>query len=305
MGGPTPLCEHGGRRYDCIPCKGNGICFDETHNDKPRRKSRCNSCGGSSLCKCGKLKESCVECKGASICEHNKRRRRCPICNPKSKELCPCGKSIAGCKKCCEKCPCGKIASRCKIHGGSQLCKAPLCETRGITKYNGYCLPCVLHFHPEIEASRNFKTKEKDVVEKVIGKFPDFGWISDKKIEGGCSKRRPDLLLELGSHIVIVEVDENKHNTYDCSCENKRLMEISQDIAHRPISFIRFNPDSYVDENGKKISSCWKLNGYGVISVPKTKTKEWENRLNVLFQQIDYWVNNVPDKTIQTIELFY
>lgn len=82
-------------------------------------------------------------------------------------------------------------------------------------------------------------------------------------------------------------------------------MEISQDLAHRPISFIRFNPDSYVDENGNKISSCWKLNGYGVISVPKTKIKEWENRLNVLFQQIDYWVNNVPDKTIQTIELFY
>lgn len=26
--------------------------------------------------------------------------------------------------------------------------------------------------------------------------------------------------------------------------------------------------------------------------------------LNVLFQQFDYCVNNVPDKTIQTIELF-
>ena len=112
-------------------------------------------------------------------------------------------------------------------------------------------------------------------------------------------------MLELGSHIVIVEVDENKHDTYDCSCENKRLMEISRDLAHRPISFIRFNPDSYVDENGKKVSSCWKLNGYGVISVPKTKIKEWENRLNILCQQIDYWINNVPDKTIQTVELFY
>ena len=71
------------------------------------------------------------------------------------------------------------------------------------------------------------------------------------------------------------------------------------------VSIRAYGSDSYVDENGKKISSCWKLNGYGVISVPKTKTKEWENRLNVLFQQIDYWVNNVPDKTIQTIELFY
>ena len=213
MGGPAPLCEHGGRRYVCIPCKGNGICFDETHNDKPLRKSRCKSCSGTELCKCGKEKNNCIDCKGISICEHNKRRRRCPICNPNSKELCPCGKSIVVCIKCCEKCPCGKIPSRCKIHGGSELCKAPLCETRSIKKYNGYCLPCCIHFCPDIEISRNFKTKERDIVERIIEKFPDFGWIADKRIEDGCSKRRPDLLLELGSHIIIVEVDENKHDT--------------------------------------------------------------------------------------------
>jgi hypothetical protein len=305
MGGPAPLCEHGGRRYDCIPCRGNGICFDETHNDTPRRKSRCKGCSGSNLCIHGVEKNNCIECKGASICCHGKRKSRCIEC--KGSQICEHNKLKQSCLECKGSLVCvhDKLKSRCKICGGSQLCKAPLCETRGITKYNGYCLPCVLHFHPEIEASRNFKLKEKDVVEKVIDKFPEFGWIADKQIEGGCSKRRPDLLLELGSHIVIVEIDENKHDTYDCSCENKRLMEISQDLDHRPISFIRFNPDSYVNENGKKVSSCWKLNGYGVISVPKTKVKEWENRLNILFQQIDYWINNAPDKTIQIIELFY
>jgi len=305
MGGPTPLCEHGGRRYHCIPCKGNGICFDETHNDKPKRKERCKSCSGTDLCKCGKNKNDCIDCKGKSICEHNKRRRRCPICNPNSKELCPCGKSIVVCIKCCEKCPCGKIPSRCKIHGGSELCKTPLCETRSIKKYNGYCLPCCIHFCPDIEISRNFKTKERDIVERIIEKFPDFGWIADKRIEDGCSKRRPDLLLELGSHIIIVEVDENKHDTYDCSCENKRLMEISQDLNHRPIVFIRFNPDDYTDNAGKKIKSCWKLNGYGVLQITKSKIDEWKARISVLQLQIDYWIENIPDKTIETIELFY
>ena len=67
--------------------------------------------------------------------------------------------------------------------------------------------------------------------------------IHDKRVEGGCSKRRPDLLLDLGSHIIIVEIDKNKHNDYDCMCEHKRLMEISMDLSHRPIVFIRFNPD--------------------------------------------------------------
>ncbi len=27
-------------------------------------------------------------------------------------------------------------------------------------------------------------------------------------VEGGCSKRRPDLLFDMGSHVVVVEVDE-------------------------------------------------------------------------------------------------
>jgi hypothetical protein len=305
MGGPSPKCEHGGRRYTCIECKGSGICFDKSHNDTPKRKDRCIGCKGSSVCPCGKIKNDCIECSGDSICPCGKRKRRCPKCNPNSNELCPCGKSIYACSKCSDKCPCGKSKRRCKIHGGEDLCKASYCETRGINKYNGYCLPCVLHYHPEIEASRNFKTKETEVVTHVTNNFEDYMWIADKQIEGGCSKRRPDLLLELGSHIIIVEIDENKHDNYDCSCENKRLMEISRDLAHRPIVFIRFNPDSYIDEKGRKINSCWKLNGYGVISIPKNKEVEWNNRLNALFQQIDYWINNVPVKTIETIELFY
>ena len=45
--------------------------------------------------------------------------------------------------------------------------------------------------------------------------------------------RRPDLELDLLYQIVII--DENQHIDYDCSCENKLIMELSQDIAHRPI----------------------------------------------------------------------
>ncbi len=78
-------------------------------------------------------------------------------------------------------------------------------------------------------------------------KFQDKTWICDRRIEGGYSRRRPDLFLDMGSHIVIVEVDENKHDEYDCTCENKRLMEISQDLNHRHAVMIRFNRDGYVD----------------------------------------------------------
>jgi hypothetical protein len=131
--------------------------------------------------------------------------------------------------------------------------------------------------------------------------------VADKKIQDGCSRKRPDLLLDLGYQVIIIEVDENQHESYDCSCENKRLMLLSQDVGHRPIIFIRFNPDDYITKDGKVMTSCWALNGNGICTVKKTKAKEWTQRLEALRTQIEYWTNieNKTDKTIEIIQLFY
>jgi hypothetical protein len=163
-----------------------------------------------------------------------------------------------------------------------------------------------MNLFPDKPISRNYKTKEYAVVEFVKHTFTDYTWTADKIVNGGCSKRRPDLLLDLGYQIVIIEIDENQHTDYDCSCENKRLMELSQDLGHRPIVFIRFNPDEY-DENGKMIASCWGLDKKGICSIKKSKKQEWFERLNVLGEQIIYWVNprNKTQKTIEIIQLFY
>ena len=299
MGGPTPICIHNRRRFHCVECKGAGIC------EHLKRKTRCKECGGTDLCQHGGEKENCVPCGGTSICEHGKRRRRCVECFGSA--ICEHNKNRQNCLECGGNMFCihDKKKSRCKICDGSDLCKAPHCETRGIKKYNGYCLPCCIHYCPEIQVSRNFKTKENDVVQRVLEKYPDFNWIADKKIQDGCSKRRPDLLLDFGSHVIIVEVDENKHTTYDCSCQNKRLMEISQDIGHKPVVFIRFNPDAYVNQEGKKVTSCWRINGYGVLDISKSKRDEWHTRIDMLLQQLEYWIDNIPHKTVEIVELFY
>ena len=299
MGGPAPICIHNRRRFHCVECKGAGIC------EHLKRKTRCKECGGTDLCPHGGEKENCVPCGGTSICEHGKRRRRCVECFGAG--ICEHNKNRQNCLECRGNMFCihDKKKSRCKICDGSELCKAPHCETRGIKKYDGYCLPCCIHYCPEIQVSRNFKTKENDVVSRVLEKYPDFNWIADKKIQDGCSKRRPDLLLDFGSHVIIVEVDENKHTTYDCSCQNKRLMEISQDIGHKPVVFIRFNPDAYVNQEGKKVTSCWRINGYGVLDISKSKRDEWHTRIDMLLQQLEYWINNIPHKTVEIVELFY
>ena len=186
------------------------------------------------------------------------------------------------------------------------ICKSVLCYTRVKGKYDGYCLFCYIHLFPDKQVSRNYKTKEYSVVEHIKLKFPELSWVSDRVISGGCSKRRPDLLLDLGYQIIIIEVDENQHDSYDCSCENKRIMQLSQDLGHRPIIFIRFNPDDYTN-NGVNISSCWGLNNQGICTVKKSKKEEWTRRLNTLAEHTNYWIHpeNKTNKTIEVIQLFY
>ena len=35
------------------------------------------------------------------------------------------------------------------------------------------------------------------------------------------------------------------------------------------------------------------------------KEKEWEERINTLKEEIQYWIDNETEKTIEIIELFY
>jgi hypothetical protein len=279
--GGDSICEHKIRKIFCVVCDGSAIC---EHN---KRKWQCVKCGGSSYCKHGKRKSGCVECGGTEICIHNINKRYCKECDG----------SIF--------CVHDKNKYRCKICDGRSLCKSEWCEVRGIPKYEGYCLSCCIQVCPDIKVCCNYKTKENAVIGLIKEHFPDFTWVHDKRVEGGCSKRRPDLLLDLGTHVIIVEVDENRHNDYDCSCEHKRLMEISRDLSHRNIVFIRFNPDEYTDSSGKTVKSCWRINKLGLMGIMKSKESEWQQRIHLLKEKIQYFVENPSEKMVEIIELFY
>jgi hypothetical protein len=315
---PKAYCEHDKLKNNCKDCGGMNIC------EHRKQKSQCKECCGISFCIHGKYKSTCKDCKGSNICihnknkgyckecsslnycEHNREKRRCKIC--KGSGICIHDKQKRKCFECKgnEICIHKKQKPQCKLCGGSSLCKSEWCEKIANKKYEGYCLFCYVNLFPDKPITRNYKTKEKDVVDRILKLFPNFTWITDKKIQDGCSRRRPDLLLDMGSHIIIVEIDENAHTNYDCSCENKRLMEISQDLLHRPIIFIRFNPDDYMNKDGNKIKSCWKLNmTTGLIGLDQKKLKEWEERINSLVEQINYWIKNSTEKTVEIVELFY
>ena len=189
----------------------------------------------------------------------------------------------------------------------SSCCKSEWCVTRSDpNRYEGYCKNCYVHLYPEKNINIRHKTKEANVINYITSNFSNYTWITDKKIIDGCSRKRPDLLLDLGYQVLIIEIDEHQHSSYSDMCENKRVMELSQDIGHRPIVIIRFNPDGY-KINNRKISSCWNYTDTGSCVLNKSKKNEWKMRLNKLSETIKYWIdgNNVTEKTIEMIKLFY
>lgn len=69
----------------------------------------------------------------------------------------------------------------------------------------------------------------------------------------GCSKKRPDIFFDLLFHVVIVEIDERQHRSYEDSCECSRINEIVNGIGGKAVIIIRFNPD-ITRHQGKKLN---------------------------------------------------
>lgn len=67
-----------------------------------------------------------------------------------------------------------------------------------------------------------------------------------------CYNRRPDIFFELPLHNVVVEIDEEQHKRYGETCECVRISEIVAGIGStKPITFIRYNPDSVHNKKQK------------------------------------------------------
>lgn len=266
----TKCCHGLKNKSDCKECDKLAREKQKCQHDK--RKNRCKICSPNSVCSHSILKENCrtcnpdltcvhnakksncVECSGIN-CEHNKRRSLCIMCTP----------SI-GCKNC-------------KLNIRSQY-----------KTYRPYCFQCYCVLNPEIEIPRRFKLRENHLADALSG----YGFIQDKRIEGGCSARRPDFLLECFTHVVIVECDENGHSGYDTNCEISRINETFTDLGDRPIVLIRFNPD-VCKESGKR---CFDKDG-------KLIKTEWTKRVKQLKLVVDESINNIPTKLLTEIHLFY
>lgn len=103
----------------------------------------------------------------------------------------------------------------------------------------------------------------------------------------GCSKRRPDIFFDFPTHCVIVEIDEFQHRGYEDSCECARLCEIVSAVGGRPVTVIRFNPDS-VRHNGR------------LLTIPISQ------RLELLVKSIKEALVQVPTTfEVRLVQLYY
>ena len=61
-----------------------------------------------------------------------------------------------------------------------------------------------------------------------------------------CGLYRPDFAYEMDAEqrVLLVDYDEHAHQTYSLSCELKRQVQIALGFGGRPVTFIRYNPDT-------------------------------------------------------------
>mmetsp|Transcript_36947 Transcript_36947/g.91936 ORF Transcript_36947/g.91936 Transcript_36947/m.91936 type:complete len:221 (+) Transcript_36947:169-831(+) len=149
-------------------------------------------------------------------------------------------------------------------------------------KDGSMCALCYAVTHPKAHMKRDLQTKERALLawlEALMANAPShLSMRHDQVVSGGCGKERPDFCIDVLSHVVILECDENRHTRELPECWQQRVWRISDSFGGRPVVFLRFNPDKY-DERGTKHPSCFGLK-HGVLVL--TGTADWLARVKLV-----------------------
>lgn len=130
------------------------------------------------------------------------------------------------------------ISRKCDLCGDEYFIPSTETKCRG-------CLGFIVRKH----SKRGIK--EKKIADLLNSLSSTLGKpIHDKKVKGGCSKKRPDFYYSDFNPCfsLIIEVDENQHSSYTCGiqAEMQRIISIYEnDNGGFPLCIVRFNPDAY------------------------------------------------------------
>jgi len=277
---PQYFCEHNIQKRSCPECSPQNLC---EHNIL---KFSCPECNPKLLCEHDTRKYNCPECSPQNFCEHDTRKGNCPECSPKL--LCEHGSRKGNCHICSPK----KFCIHCKHIRGTKR------YVESLDKKIKCCAGCFYYYYPNDEIPRRYKLKQHYFNEKLIEEFGDI-FQYDKVIKCGCSKRRPDWFIDCYKYSIIIELDEDQHK-YE-SCDEKRMMELFQDLGNRPLVLIRINPDKYKGRT-KKRKGCFDFDEKNILICNE---KRFNKRFNILVEMIKYFIDNEPEKEFTMEKLFF
>lgn len=158
------------------------------------------------------------------------------------------------------------------------------CTILNILNKDGICGDCCHWF-----GKRPRLAKQREVVQFLDVQMKDSPYTSVDKntidIRDCGGKERPDVLWLLADRAVILEVDEDQHNSRSCDCEQTRMVNITQALGFERTIWIRYNPDAFKGVNSRRYSTANKRLGL---------LKEWLN-----------WAFRVDLTTLKPISVVY
>lgn len=109
------------------------------------------------------------------------------------------------------------------------------------------CMDC-----STFKLAKNLKLKES-AVKSALDQAGVVYKSYDKVPAASCSKYRPDFVIDCVKFNIVIECDEGQHKSYAPECEYGRMYQIYYDLEAIPCIFIRYNPDSYMNNTGERI----------------------------------------------------
>ena len=230
-----------------------------TYNYDGLKPGFCSSCKETNMvnvrqkkCGCGTIASFNYDGLQPEFCEKCKKPDMINLRGVK----CNCGKYIASYNF--EGIP-AKYCSLCKEDGmicvNIKKCLNKGCNTEANKKYKNYCTYCFQNLFPLDPLTFQIRCKTKEIAVRDFINLNFEGFQHDKTLEyGGCdclNRRRIDHRKIINNTLLCIETDESQHKSYSLKDEQDRYNDLLSTFTCKYI-FIRFNPDSYNDKNGKK-----------------------------------------------------
>ena len=152
-------------------------------------------------------------------------------------------------------------------------------------KYDYYCTRCFLQKFPTDPRSALIRKNgdEIKVVQYLQKELPAYSFVHDKPMwidHCECThKRRVDLRLLINDTILAIEVDEKQHKDRNQEDETVRYDDLYMIHSGKWI-FIRYNPHSYKNHNGKHKNTPSDTRLNTLVTLIKSKINEITNGTN-------------------------